>query len=1460
MTEFEKLLDDVMQGNGNLAPIRAWLDTNLSNPGCNHEALLDIVEKAQEQGLSLPVAHVLRTHIEAAKPLAADEFPFALEPAPELDKPSTSHADKTVITAPPASADRTELTTPPDSEKTEITTPGPDFTRPGDDRTLQKGSTTVPPHPEHADATINMSTTGGKTVVTQTDSHRNQDDVVTQTHGRKPGTEFDPFAMDSSPTAGRSGPTGSSWKTSTGLKATGGSDNLGTGSVLKDRFELISVLGEGGMGKVYKARDLLKVEAKDKNPYIAVKTLSGDFKQHPESFIALQRESSKAQRLAHPNIATVFDFDRDGGTVYMTMELMEGEELARYIKHLPPGGLPVSEAMGLIKQLCDGLAYAHSKSLVHSDFKPGNAFLLKDGTLKLLDFGIARASKTKLDASGETTVFDPGQLGALTPAYATLEMFDGLDPDPRDDIYALACVSYELLTGKHPFNKLSAPKVREKGLKPVSVNKLNKRQNRALMHALALKRDDRTSSVEEFWEDLRPKKSYLKQYAIGGSISIIVLAALGYKPVVDYINTRRNNQVIAQIDSGSVGIPQSLQMIASLDKDSQRYILDNAKDRIIKYFEQQAEDLVDDTKGKYNFSEALKKIDTATQYYSDSAELAQERASLKSRLSNLMLKMNDQFQAELKNGKLMPEAGENITDTIKILKAAEPQSSLLNNAVLIGRYADMIRQNVKSDDYQQADQILKVALDYAPKDAELLNLQDQVKRELKREQDAQSIARLETQIKAAAPHLHALNDFEKVRDDMLKLHALSPDDALLQKLNDPLKVALQNALNNAEQQKQWSQAENALFAYSHLLSIQDLLAQREALSQSEVQAGYVPADMQTRLQQIQQHRDAITKLLAGAKYDSDWDTQLLATFQETIALLQPNDMTWFDSMRNDIAQVYIKLAEQMAHQDRFDAADNLLANGQTYAPELADFVQAKQTIAQAQSNFQQQQAERQRLAQVDTLENTFQLQLNAGKIPDADKTYAALQQQLPGTDKFFTETAPKQYALGYLHLADNSAVGGHYNQAVTFVKAGLKYAQLDELKKALIDYSNEAQRAGLLAMVDTIQASDMANLKTQLAQVEKLFPKEESKVSDGLMKKLAQRIEDLKNAGDLVTANDLLNAAKQVFTENQLIQRINLPKPQLPSKFAKLGRAALAQNQLTKADGYFDEGQKQEAGNADFQAFGNQLQAAKAKANQYYVAYQQYMQSGQASQAKDYLAYAMRLWSDNGTYQAEYKRSFATSQALTQSSNGGRPCTADLAGYGRQGRAECYDKLGDVRGPTLVVVPAGGGNQPFAIGKYEISTAQWNDYCRSSGQCTVSGADAGLPITNIPYSQVKQFVAWLSDKSGEHYFLPSYEQWKYAASVGGTDANHDFNCQVTLGGQVVKGLSMVNTETGRANAWGLTNYVGNAQEWVRNGSSLAAAGGDYQDPLSQCSTSLLRPNNGGADALTGFRVARDIDK
>ncbi|MGB9430082.1 MAG: protein kinase [Gammaproteobacteria bacterium] len=1446
MTDFEKLLDDVVQGRSSLAPLRTWLAEQLLQPDCDLAAFHAAIEHAQQAGLSQPLAKALRKQIEAAHA----PTPPAVE-SPEPTRTITSVTKTKTITQPEA-----PLSSPASmpSERTKTDT----------DQTL---TAPVTGHNTSSDSrTGNYSaaakTDTDRTVMLTTDTNR-EDKTVTGKSDRasRARDEYDPFASDVTSSITSSEPTSVGGEASAGKKPVHVHSKVNPGTVLKERFELVNVLGEGGMGKVFRARDLLKVEAKDKNPFMAVKTLSGDFRQHPEAFMALQREASKAQRLAHPNIATVFDFDRDGTTIYLTMELMEGEELSSFIKRLPAGGLPVSEAMKYIKPLCDGLSYAHSKGLVHSDFKPGNAFITTDGTVKLLDFGIARASKTRRDATGIITIFDPSELGALTPAYASLEMFEGEDPDPRDDIYALACVAYELLTGKHPFNKLSAPKVLEKGLRPAPIAKLSKRQNRALLHALAINREDRTPTVEKFWDELRPRKNRILQYGPIVVILVILFIALGYKPVEGYFHNRRNNDIVARIQSGNADIPSALRLISGYDLESQRYILENSKDKIIKYFEAQAEAFVDQAHGQYNYPAAFDEISRASKYYSDSAELLQENSSLQSRQANLLLELTKEFNTLLAADQILPGNGKNITDVIRILRVADPTNSLLQDERLTNEYAQLVRKSAKSKDYAAANRILTVGLDYAPDDADLLNLQDQVQRSLKQERDGARIAELDKHLQSATPELHLLTDFDAVRADMLELTRLNPGDPVLVRLNAQLKNAVQTALQSEATAKNWRAAEGTLFTYAPLLDIEYLLSQRASLSQSETRAHYVPADIQSRWQRLQQHRTAIASLLAKPKYDSDWDSQLMNASLETAALLQPKNLGWFKQLREKIAASYIGLTQQMTGQNRFDAAAILLATGKQYAPQLRDFALVDQNLAAAQQKFAQIQAERLRLAQVTALENQFQIQLNAGQINDARKTYSTLQNQIPMSDKFFTAYAPQAYANAYLNLAKARAVTGDYLGAIALVKGGLQYAPLDSLRAALQDYSAESERNDLMTMVNDLQPAGMAALKARLAKVQQLLPAEQVQTSNDLFRKLAQHIEELK-ATDLGLANQLLSAAKSAFPQSLILQNMSLPPAPQLSSFAKLGRTALAQNDLSKAQDYFNQGQQATPDNQDLAQFGTQLQAAQTSANSYFAAYQEYMRAGQTQQAKLYLVEAMRLWTDNPAFQAEYQSNFAVSPVQIRSPSGGPPCTADLAGYGQQGRAECYDLLGNgLRGPTLVVVPAGGGfKQPFAIGKYAVSVGQINAYCAATGACNPLPGDSSLPATNLSFNQVKAYVAWLSAKSSEHYFIPSYAQYRYAASVGGTDANRDFNCQVTLAGQLIKGMSMVNIETGRANSWGLVNYVGNVQEWVLGSDGLEAVGGSYRDPLSLCSVDLTRDSNGAADALTGFRVGRNLDR
>lgn len=301
----------------------------------------------------------------------------------------------------------------------------------------------------------------------------------------------------------------------------GVSAGITVGSIVKNRFIVQEVLGSGGMGTVFRATDMRRQEAQDQQPDVAIKVLNAEFRNDPGLFIALQRETKKTQLLAHPNIVTVYDFDKDGDNVFMVMELLEGKALSRFIRDEAVVGIPFKSAWHIIRGLALALAYAHKKNIIHSDFKPGNVFITAEGDVKVLDFGIACAF-VKPDVPHDETVFNARDLGALTPAYASLEMLQGKAPDPSDDVYALACVCYEILSGKHPFGRLSAQKALDVNLEVPVIRGLDRRVRSALTHALALKREQRTATIDDFLHEVEPKSIWPKVF--GGFVMVIALA------------------------------------------------------------------------------------------------------------------------------------------------------------------------------------------------------------------------------------------------------------------------------------------------------------------------------------------------------------------------------------------------------------------------------------------------------------------------------------------------------------------------------------------------------------------------------------------------------------------------------------------------------------------------------------------------------------------------------------------------------------------------------------------------------------------------------------------------------------------------------------------------------------------------------------------------------------------------
>jgi serine/threonine protein kinase len=505
-------------------------------------------------------------------------------------------------------------------------------------------------------------------------------------------------------------------------------DNLGPGITLKDRFVLLEKLGQGGMGVVFKAKDLLKVEAKDKDPYVAIKVLTDAFKKYSGSFIALQREASKAQRLAHPNIATVYDFDRDGNTVFMTMEYLQGKPLNQLIKELTKKPLKLDHALHIIEELCSGLAYAHEKLLIHSDFKPGNCFLLSDGHVKLLDFGIARAS-TQTEEERENTMFDPAKLSAVTPAYATPEMFAGMNPDPRDDIYGLACVAYQLLSGgKHPYNKVASPKIKELGIKPKPIKGLNRRQQKTLMKALTVIREDRIASVEKFSEGMRSKKSHTKTILLATLFIAIIGAGIGYKPFIEFREEQQLYDKIELIKNGDKAMMiETIWSLSQLDPEHQKIISVGLRREIITFYRDRIRAVFRPTEGLYDYPRAVDLLGQAKKHYPDSVALSTIEDQMKEQHDRLMNSLVSLYKRYYDAKKLIKTpSGEDLTTVIPIIKRVDPKHYLLKDEALANLYLSESEKLIGASQFKNASNYIITGLKLFPDDTRLQSLNKQI--------------------------------------------------------------------------------------------------------------------------------------------------------------------------------------------------------------------------------------------------------------------------------------------------------------------------------------------------------------------------------------------------------------------------------------------------------------------------------------------------------------------------------------------------------------------------------------------------------------------------------------------------------------------------------------------------------------------------------------------------------------
>ena len=268
---------------------------------------------------------------------------------------------------------------------------------------------------------------------------------------------------------------------------------LETGQRFADRFEVIGTIGEGGMGKVYRARDEKLGEE------VAIKTLRPELVSDPVLVERFKTETRLARKITHRNVVRTHDFGEWGGVYFLTMEYVEGITVRDLIDQR--GHLSVSATLAIARQLVDSLAVAHEVGVIHRDIKPQNLLLDADGVLKVMDFGVARLAERSNNLTEAGLI-----LG--TPSYMPPEQLLGDSVDARCDLYAVGVILYECLTGRLPFEAQSTISLIAKVLndQPAAPNTLQDDVPPAfssLVMALLSKRaDDRIQTAPELAERL----------------------------------------------------------------------------------------------------------------------------------------------------------------------------------------------------------------------------------------------------------------------------------------------------------------------------------------------------------------------------------------------------------------------------------------------------------------------------------------------------------------------------------------------------------------------------------------------------------------------------------------------------------------------------------------------------------------------------------------------------------------------------------------------------------------------------------------------------------------------------------------------------------------------------------------------------------------------------------------------
>lgn len=348
---------------------------------------------------------------------------------------------------------------------------------------------------------------------------------------------------------------------------------LAADSLIAERYSVVDVIGQGGMGVVYRARDI------NSDRVVAVKmVLRSNISQDQRRF---EREAKAASLLNHPNVIAIHDFGLEGDQAYLCMDLLEGRNLDEIVEKKP---LNLNQFRHIFSQACSGLQHAHDKGIVHRDLKPGNLMIVeRDGdkdSVIILDFGLVKLMDGESDPDQKLTKLTRTNALLGSPLYMSPEQCRSLDLDHRTDIYSLGCVMYEALTGSPPLvaNTLldvmnkhlsETPRPMREALPGLYVPAA---LERAIFHAMAKNQDDRPVSMDELAKEIEGAFSGAPDVILAGQPSSKISLDAATKANKQSINKRKKNStgpwVYLGIGAAVCLLPLGIFLGVSFHKDS----------------------------------------------------------------------------------------------------------------------------------------------------------------------------------------------------------------------------------------------------------------------------------------------------------------------------------------------------------------------------------------------------------------------------------------------------------------------------------------------------------------------------------------------------------------------------------------------------------------------------------------------------------------------------------------------------------------------------------------------------------------------------------------------------------------------------------------------------------------------------------------------------------------------------